>query len=102
SSGRCWLLYQGDDDVEPSLIKGGLCERWGDRPVNEITEDDVFAVLDAARYKGIPGRNVKNHGQSSARQHDLASALSGMFRWLKGRRKVATIQWQGWSDRSHR
>ena len=80
------LRYDGG---EVSVIPGGLCARWGDRPVAEITEDDVFAVLDEARYKGVPGRSVKTKGQSSARQHDLASALSGMFRWLKGRRKVA-------------
>ena len=82
-------LSYGDGGEEPSLITGGLCERWGDRPVAEITEDDVFAVLDEARYHGVPGRRVRNAGQSSSRQHDMACALGGMFRWLKGRRRVA-------------
>jgi integrase len=83
------LSYQGDD-AEPSLIKGGLCERWGDRPVAGINEDDCFAVIDESRYHGVPGRVVRNKGQSSSRQHGMACALGGMFRWLKGRRMVAT------------
>ena len=80
------LRYDGD---EVSVIPGGLADRWGDRPVAEITEDDVFAVFDEARYKGVPGRVVRNEGQSPARHRDMSAALSGMFRWLKGRRKVA-------------
>ena len=70
-------------------MPNGLCDRWGDKPVTEITEDDVFAALDEARCKGIPGRVARNAGQSSSRQHELACALGGMFKWLRGRRKVA-------------
>jgi integrase len=81
------LLYK--NDKESFLIKGGLCQRWGDRPVSEITEDDCFAIIDGARTKGIPGRGVRTNGQSSARERDMANALGGLFRWLRAKRKIA-------------
>src|SRR5262245_41669230 len=75
---------------EPTLISGGLAERWADRAVSSITADDVFALVDEAREQGIPGRVVHTHGPSEARAREMAGALSVLFRWLKAKRRVAT------------
>ena len=79
-------LQYGENGI--SIIPGGLCQRWADRPISEITEDDCFIVLDGARTAGIPGRGVKTKGQSSARERDMANALGGMFRWARKKRKI--------------
>ena len=55
-------------------------ERWADRPVTEITSDYVFVVVDEARERGVPGREVPE-------QAAVGGAGSGtdlwMFRWLR-------------------
>ena len=33
-------------DGEPTTIKGGLCDRWSDRPIDEIDRDDIYAIVD--------------------------------------------------------
>jgi integrase len=83
------------DSDKPSLIKNGLCHRWADRPVSEITEDDCFRVVEDARDDGIPGRGVKTTGQSSARERDMSNALGGLFRWLRKRRRIAVNPMDG-------
>jgi integrase len=77
-----------DADGRGAMVPGGLCERWADRPVAEIGEEDCFTAIDDALCTGIPGRGVRNNGLSSARQRDMAKALGGLFRWLKTKRKV--------------
>ena len=47
-------------DGEPTTIKGGLCDRWSDRPIDEIGRDDIYAIVDESRYAGIPGLGRKN------------------------------------------
>jgi integrase len=86
------LRYDGS---QASIIPGGLCHGWADRPVSEITEDDCFRVVEDARDDGIPGRGVKINGQSSARERDMANALGGLFRWLRKRRRIAVNPMDG-------
>jgi integrase len=81
------LAYE--DGGEPTLIKGGLAERWHDKPVSEITAEDIFVAVDEATTKGIPGRRARNSETSNARGHEMVSALSAMFRYLLGKRRVA-------------
>src|SRR6202043_4163530 len=49
------LRYPTDGD-EPEVIKGGLCERWGTRPVRTIDGHDIWAVVDETLESGEPGR----------------------------------------------
>lgn len=78
-----------DGGGEPTIIPDSLAERWADRPVTEITSDYVFVVVDEARERGVPGREVRNKRPSEARARELSCALSAMFRWLRGKRRIA-------------
>ncbi|MFZ5781755.1 MAG: tyrosine-type recombinase/integrase [Pseudomonadota bacterium] len=81
-------LRYADEKSEPELIKGGLAERWADRPVGEITQDDCQDVIDKARSHGIPGAAVKNDGASDNRGRKMCDALGAFFRWAKKNRRA--------------
>jgi integrase len=83
-------LAYPEEGGEPTLIKGGLAERWRDKPVFEITGEDVFVAVDEAREKGVPGRRARNAEASNSRAHEMVSALSSMFRYLHGKRRVSS------------
>lgn len=87
------LDYSGDG--EPTVIRGSLCERWADRAVSEINGDDAHAVIEEARETAIPGRRAATRGPSEARAREMSKALSGMFRWLAGRRRVSSNPFAG-------
>lgn len=84
-----------DDNSVPLLIKGGLAERWQDRPVSEITRRDVHAVVDEARATAIPGRAPRTKGPSGAREREMINALSGMFKWLLKRDLILNLPTAG-------
>jgi integrase len=69
------------DGGEPTRIKGGLAERWAERPVKEITGQDIYNVIDEARRSGIPGLERRNAGVSDSRARKMADALGSMFGW---------------------
>jgi len=83
------LDYLPDDDNTPTYVKGGLAERWRDRPVGEITDLDVHNVITESRKDGIPGMQRKNKGASDARGRRMADALGSMFRRLMKNRRAA-------------
>lgn len=76
------------DGSDPVETRGGLVQRWGDKPVREIDGHDVYSVVDEARRIGTPGIGVRKHGISEARARDLHSALSSLFGWLHRHRLV--------------
>jgi integrase len=69
-------------------MRGSLADTWADKPVAEITDDDIYAVVDSARRHGVPGLPRHNRGTSDARGRKLLSALSVLFRWLLRHRRV--------------
>ena len=77
-----------EDGGEPELIEGGLCERWADKPVAEITNEDVEVLVEEARNKAIPGRPRRNRGASDVRAREMAGSLNAMFRWLLGKKRT--------------
>ena len=79
------LDSEGDDLVSR---KGGLVSRWAERPVASIDADDIWATIDEARQRGVPGAERRNPKPSEARARSVASALSGMFRWCRERRII--------------
>ena len=92
------LRYPPDCDpatAEPEVMRGGLADTWAAKPVADITDDDVYAVVDDARRNGIPGLGRNNKGASDARGRKLHSALSVLFRWLLRHRKCAAIRATG-------
>ena len=57
-------------------LLSGPRDRWEGRAVDAITEDDVFHAVDEARRRGEYAARATH------------AALSSMFAWLKGRRRV--------------
>lgn len=75
-----------DDKVE--IIRKGLADRWRDRGISKISADDVFSIIDESRERGLPGLAVKVKGPNNSRALVMHSALSGMFGWLRDKRRV--------------
>jgi integrase len=73
---------------EPTIAKGGLAERWADKPVGDIDAHDLWTVIDEARRTAIPGCGSRNRGVSEARARALFAALSNLFSWLQRHRRV--------------
>jgi integrase len=73
-----------------ALVKGGLAERWRDKRIALIDEDEIFKVVDEARERAIPGLKARRAGQSETRARATFAALSVMFNWLKERRRIKT------------
>jgi integrase len=76
------------EGAEPELIKGGLGERWQDRPLREIDDHDVWSVVEEAKQIGSPGFDVRNEGHSENRARHLRSALSALFTWAHRQRLI--------------
>jgi integrase len=76
------------DGGEPQETKGGLAQRWADKPVREIDGHDIWSVVDEAKRIGVPGIKARNKGLSEPRGRMLFVALSSLFGWLKKNRKV--------------
>jgi integrase len=83
---KTYGLHYPPDDGEPAVIKGGLAERWAEKAFREISDDDVWAVVDEARRIGTPGLGTRNKGLSENRARHLRTALSQLFRWAKRNR----------------
>jgi integrase len=81
-------LRYPEEGGEPEVIEGGLCARWADKPLAEVTNDDVEVVVEEARDKGIPGRPRRNHGPSDVRAREMATALNAMFNWLLHKKRT--------------
>jgi integrase len=73
---------------EPTIIKGGLCERWSEKAVTDVTEDSCYQLIREARDEGIPGLERRNKGKSNPRWRQMANAIGVMFKWLKSERRV--------------
>jgi integrase len=86
--GLAWPRDADPAKQDPENIKGGLAERWADKPVAEIDEADILAVVDDARKHGIPGLHQRNMDSSESRGRRVHAALSVLFRWLRAKRRV--------------
>ena len=78
----------GLSPLDLKTISGGLADRWHDKPITEISTDDIYALVDEARRQGIPGIGRRNTGLSEARARAVFSCLSKMFAWLVAHRRT--------------
>jgi integrase len=69
-------------------IPGGLADRWRDKPAAEVDGDDIHAIIDLTREKGIPGLGRHKKGPSEARARSMFATLSTMFSWLVQKRRL--------------
>jgi integrase len=70
------------------VIPKGLVDRWRDRGVTEITGDDIFALIDECRERGVPGMEVRNEGPSDNRALAMFARVSKLFGWLLSKRRI--------------
>jgi integrase len=70
------------------VIRGGLADRWRDKPIAEIDGHDIHALTDEARRKGVPGLERRSDKPTEARARAMFSCLSKMFGWLAQHRRV--------------
>ena len=75
------------DGGKPAVIRGGLVERWGDKPVHEVDVHLVQGVVDEAQRSASPGIGSSRE-QSDNRARLLFVALSSLFSWLHDKRRV--------------
>jgi integrase len=81
-------LSYGKEDAVPTLIRGGLAERWAEIPAVEIDANMVFAVVDEARRRAIPGRPASNPRASDSRGRVMANTIGKLFAWAAQHRRV--------------
>jgi integrase len=74
---------------ERTRIKGGLCERWNDKPIADIDGHDIHSLIDETRRSGAPGLERRSDGPTEARARVMLSCLSKMFSWLVQHRRVS-------------
>jgi Phage integrase family len=80
------LLGLSDDG---STVPDGLVDRWGARPVKSISADDIHALVEECRLRGVPGWKSRTAGKPSpSRARHMFSALGSMFGWLHRSRRL--------------
>jgi integrase len=85
-------LKYADEKSEPEIIKGGLAERWRDKPIGQITGHDAHAVVQESIKDGVPGTISNNPEPSDNRGRHLSNALGALFKWaLRHRRAAMTL-----------
>lgn len=70
------------------VIRGGLADRWRDKPLSEITDDDIHALIDEVREKGVPGLARKSRRPTEGMARSMFSTLSTFFKWLIQKRRL--------------
>src|SRR5262249_735469 len=76
------------DDGKLKIAPRGLADRWRDRPVSEISGDDIHLIIDEVREKAVPGLKRRADGPSDTMARAMFSILSRLFRWLLEKRRV--------------
>jgi integrase len=71
---------------KPTILPGSLCDVWGSRPLSDITDDDLFRLLEQCEKRGVPGWVSRRKGESPAVASLMHATLNKFFRWSIGRR----------------
>jgi integrase len=77
------LAYASNGEGEPSVLKGGLADRWRDRPVRSIGRADVRKVVNEAVRQAVPGLRARRepHAWAEPMGRSLHAALSSFLTW---------------------
>jgi integrase len=70
------------------VIRKGLAERWGEKPVASIDGHDIYALIEEVRRNGVPGLVRRSDKPTEARARAMYACLSKMFSWLAQHRRV--------------
>ncbi|MGJ5095621.1 tyrosine-type recombinase/integrase [Bradyrhizobium oligotrophicum] len=82
------LLGWDFSEDEPAMVKGGLADRFRDKPVLDFDGDEIYALIAEARRHGVPGMARRSAAPSDARGRHMAAALSAFFKWLHRERRI--------------
>jgi integrase len=82
-------LRPAEDGVGLALIPKGLADRWRDRPTAEIDGDDIHALVDEARERGVPGLERRAVGPSETQARAMFAVLNPLFGWLVEKRRLS-------------
>src|SRR5262249_55982745 len=74
-----FTFKEEDGNATVTLNKGSLADRWHDKPLADITEDDLFLVVREAKRHGIPGILLRVKGSSETRARRMCDALGSFF-----------------------
>ena len=90
-------MKYADEKSEPEIIKGGLADRWRDKPIGQITGHDTHAVVQESIKDGVPGMTANNAGPSDNRGRHLSNAMGALFKWALRHRRAAmtSTPWRG-------
>jgi integrase len=72
------------------VIRGGLSDRWADKPLAEINSHDIYSLVDETRRRGAPGLAHRADGPAEGQARHMRSVLSTMFGWLVEHRRLET------------
>jgi len=81
-------LRSADDGVGFALIPNGLADRWRDRPIAEIDGDDIHAIVEEVRGRGIPGLERRAAAPSETQARAMFAVLNPLFGWLVEKRRL--------------
>ena len=81
---RLFGLRTVEDEGRSRLetIRGGLAERWANKPVVEITRNDVFNLVKECQRSGVPGLPRRNKSSGATMGRAVHVALHTFFNWL--------------------
>ena len=88
TSARMLGLRYTPDGSGPTVIKGGLAERWGDKPIAGITSHDIWVVFEETRRSGVPGLERRTNGRTDPLGRVVLATLSSFFGWLQRNRRI--------------
>jgi integrase len=74
--------------ADGAIIPKGLVDRWHDRAVAEISADEVHALIEEVRHRGVPGLERRANGPTGSRARTTFAILSKMFAWLVQQRRL--------------
>lgn len=81
------LGFDPNDDL--ALIPRGVAQRWRDKPISDVTADDLHALVREVEQSGVPGLKRRTTGRTESRARATHAALSKLFGWLVAERLVA-------------
>jgi integrase len=81
--------FLGLDPETLDPLKGGVVDRWRDRALADISDDDLFALIEECREHGTPGATRQRvEGASEARAAGMFATLSKFYSWCLEKRRV--------------
>jgi integrase len=87
---RRWRTTARILGFDPDPMPGSLAERWGDRPINTITGNDIHSLIVEVSRRGMPGLERRSEGTTDSMGRLVHSTLSKFFSWLVSQRVIDT------------